>query len=110
MAIKNFTKDPLEVLDYVLNFGPTATGVVPADPGWLTGGDLLTGSPAVTITGADAVLVLGTPAPAVSNGGLGVTLWLAAGTPAVTYNVKVSCGTVQGRTVARSLNVTVDPE
>lgn len=110
MSIRNFSKDTLDTLDYTMAFGPTPVGAVPSDPGWLVAGDLITGSPAptITITGSDNALTCST-GPSVINSGLAVLFWLTGGTSGVTYTVSCFVTTVAGRTLNKSITIDIRP-
>lgn len=88
MAIKGFTKDPDEVLDYAIDWSNwLATGESITCSLWLTTGTLVTTSASHTTSVA--------------------TIWLSAGTTGTVYNVTNRIGTSGSRLADRSISIRV---
>lgn len=78
-------------------------------------GELLTGTPTITVTGPTASSPAVSTSPLLINGdtveaGKAVTFTVSGGSANTTYSIHVSCGTSASQTVETYLSLTVDNE
>jgi hypothetical protein len=101
-------KDPNAILDYLFDWAALTNARRGAQSDWLGSGDTLS---AISVS-ADSGLTVGdgingAAAPAITDAGTSVTVWLLGGTAGTTYDVRCRVTTVAGRTDDRTLRVQV---